>query len=185
MKYIGYVFLLIKKGWQRLIWGNIQKSMMAECGKNVRIANGCDFTYSHLHIGNNVYLGPYTFIISPVSDVYIGNNVFFGPHVTVVSGDHRTDVIGEYMINVPEEQSDNYKDVIIEDDVWIGANVIILKGVTIGKGSVIGAGSVVNASTRPYSVNVGSLEHKTWKRFSEEDIIEHQRQINKNRVTSI
>ena len=44
----------------------------------------------------------------------------------------------------------------IEDDVWIGANVIILGNVTIGKGSVFGAGSVVNKDIPDYSIAVGN-----------------------------
>jgi acetyltransferase-like isoleucine patch superfamily enzyme len=45
--------------------------------------------------------------------------------------------------------------VIIEDDVWIGANATILPGVRVGKGSVIGAGSVVTNDIPEYSIAVG------------------------------
>jgi acetyltransferase-like isoleucine patch superfamily enzyme len=45
--------------------------------------------------------------------------------------------------------------VVIEDDVWIGANCIILRGVKIGKGSVIAAGSVVKGDISAYSVVAG------------------------------
>ena len=47
------------------------------------------------------------------------------------------------------------KQVIIEDDVWIGRNVIILPGVIIGKGSIIGANSLVNKNVKPYSIMGG------------------------------
>ena len=47
-------------------------------------------------------------------------------------------------------------DVIIEDDVWIGAGSIINAGVTIGKGAVIGSGSVVTKNVEQYSFAVGS-----------------------------
>jgi acetyltransferase-like isoleucine patch superfamily enzyme len=47
------------------------------------------------------------------------------------------------------------KPVAIEDNVWIGARVIVLKGVTVGAGSVIGAGAVVTKSVPPGSVVVG------------------------------
>ena len=48
------------------------------------------------------------------------------------------------------------KDIIVEDDVWVGANSIILKGVTLKKGSVIAAGSVVTKSTTPFSLYAGN-----------------------------
>lgn len=48
------------------------------------------------------------------------------------------------------------KPVVIEDDVWIGANCIILPGVTVGTGSVIGAGSVVTADIPPFVVAGGN-----------------------------
>lgn len=47
------------------------------------------------------------------------------------------------------------KPVVLESDVWIGANVIILGGVRIAEGSIIGAGALVNKNTEPYSVYVG------------------------------
>jgi virginiamycin A acetyltransferase len=48
------------------------------------------------------------------------------------------------------------KEVVIEDDVWLGYNVTVLPGVTIGQGSVIGAGSVVTSDIPPYTVAVGN-----------------------------
>jgi len=44
---------------------------------------------------------------------------------------------------------------VIDDDVWLGAGVIVLNGVTIGRGAVIGAGAVVTKDVPPYSVAVG------------------------------
>ena len=46
--------------------------------------------------------------------------------------------------------------IIIEDDVWIGANVVVLDGAILRRGSVVGAGSVVREELPPYSINVGS-----------------------------
>ena len=45
--------------------------------------------------------------------------------------------------------------IIIEDEVWIGCNVTVLKGVTIGKGSVVAAGAVVTKSCPPHSLLAG------------------------------
>ena len=70
-----------------------------------------------------------------LSPVIVGNYVMVGPQVMMITGNHRTDVIGEYMINVGNDLKlpKNDQPIIIEDDVWIGARAIILKGVTIGK----------------------------------------------------
>ena len=54
--------------------------------------------------------------------------------------------------------------IIIEDDVWLGANVVVLKDVIIKKGSVIGAGSVVTKSTEMYSINAGVPSKKITER---------------------
>ena len=67
--------------------------------------------------------------------------------------------------------------VVIEDDVWCGANVTILKGVTIGHGSVVAAGAVVTKSCPPYSI-IGGIPAKLIKmRFTDDDIKEHERRM--------
>ena len=64
---------------------------------------------------------------------------------------------------------------IIEDGVWIGANVTILKGVTIGRGSVVAAGAVVTKSCAPYSI-IGGIPARLLKmRFTEEQQEENDR----------
>ena len=66
---------------------------------------------------------------------------------------------------------------VIEDDVWCGANVTILKGVTIGRGSIVAAGAVVTHSFPPYSV-IGGVPAKLLKmRFTPEEIVEHEKRL--------
>lgn len=48
------------------------------------------------------------------------------------------------------------KPVVIEDDVWIGANVIILRGVHVNKGAIIGAGSIVTKDVPGYAIVAGN-----------------------------
>ncbi|WP_373032498.1 DapH/DapD/GlmU-related protein [Sulfurovum sp.] len=48
------------------------------------------------------------------------------------------------------------KEIILEDNVWLGANVIVLSGVTIGQGSIIGAGTVVSKNVTPNSILVSA-----------------------------
>ena len=90
-------------------------------------------------------------VISSAEEVVIGDNVLCGPNVTILDADwHGTD---------PTERGVRYgrkAPVRIEDDVFLGLRVIVLKGVTIGQGSVVGAGSVVTSSIPPRSVAVGN-----------------------------
>jgi acetyltransferase-like isoleucine patch superfamily enzyme len=125
-------------------------------GKNVYIGQGCDLTFDHVLVGNNVYIGPNCFFISPKNFIKIGNNVMFGPNVMVISSNHNISNQDQLMFNLAKNHDlDTGKDINIEDDVWIGSGSIILQGVTIHKGSVVGAGSVVSRDIPPNSVYVG------------------------------
>lgn len=83
----------------------------------------------------------------------IAKKVAFGPKPTIITGDHRIDVIGKYILDSIDKLPENDVLVVIEDDVWCGAHVTILKGVTIGRGSVVAAGAVVTKSFPAYSIS--------------------------------
>lgn len=72
-----------------------------------------------------------------------------------------------------EKLPENDRDIIIDDDVWIGINAIILGGVHIGTGSVIGAGSVVTKDVPPYAIVGGNPAKVIRYRFTEEEIKTH------------
>ncbi|KAJ5747712.1 maltose/galactoside acetyltransferase [Penicillium nucicola] len=105
--------------------------------------------------GCNVSIGENTFInfnctILDTSIVVIGNGVQIASNVSILSAGHETSVLSRQKFlefGLP---------VYIEDDVWLGANVIIMHGVTIGKGSTVGAGSTVTKDIPPYCVVVGT-----------------------------
>lgn len=145
-------------------------------GKNVHIENHCNLTASNVFVGDNVFIGQSALFLSIGAKIIMGNNIMFGPNVSIVTGNHRTDVIGKYMtdIRVKDKRPEDDQDVIIEDDVWIGMGVIILKGVRIGKGSVIGAGTVVNKDVEPYSIVTTDRVLKVRRRFTDEEIKEHE-----------
>lgn len=66
---------------------------------------------------------------------------------------------------------------VIEDDVWCGTNVTILKGVTIGHGSVVAAGAVVTKSFPPYSI-IGGVPAKLIKmRFSKDEASQNDKKL--------
>ena len=69
------------------------------------------------------------------------------------------------------------QDVIVEEDVWIGAYVTLLNGVHIGRGCIVGSGSVVRGSTPPYSIVVGNPAKVVGFVFTPEEIIEHEKAL--------
>ena len=122
--------------------------------------------------GNHVSFGKNSFFMCTRAKVIIGDHVMFAPHVFVITGGHRTDILGRYMdeITNDEKRPEDDRDIVFEGDNWIGANSIILRGVTVGRGSVVGAGSVVTRDIPPYAI-VGGCPAKVIKyRFAHEEI---------------
>lgn len=138
-------------------------------GKTIYISQGCSFTPESITLGNNVYFGKNCIIHSVHGEIIIGNHVMLGPGVNIHGGNHIIDGlgIGEYM-DEQIKQNDADLPVVIDDDVWIGANSIILTGVHIGKGSVVGAGSVVTHDVEPFSIVCGSPAKTIRKRKMKE-----------------
>ncbi|MGD1455370.1 sugar O-acetyltransferase [Vibrio harveyi] len=129
---------------------NILNHLLASVGKNCYIepplrANwGC-----HTHLGDNVYAN-FNLTLVDETHIYIGDHVMIGPNVTIATAGHPIDPelrrdIAQF--NIP---------VHIGNNVWIGANSVVLPGVTIGENSVIGAGSVVTKDIPANVVAVGN-----------------------------
>ena len=83
--------------------------------------------------------------------INIGNNCLIGPNVIMRTANHIFAKIDKPI----RLQGHKCENILIEDDVWIGANVVITGGVSIGKGCVIGAGSVVTKNIPEYYIAVG------------------------------
>ena len=71
------------------------------------------------------------------------------------------------------------RDVIVEEDVWIGANVTLLPGAKIGRGCNIGAGSVIRSSVPPYAVVLGNPAKVVGFVFTPEEVLEHEKKLYK------
>ncbi len=173
------LFLLVKiKNRISTIWNNrvvskYHQSLFGKCGKNVVIGKGSYFAGSqNIYVGDDVYIASDVSFLTTQAKIIIGNKALFARESAIITGNHRIDVIGKYMYDVKEKLPENDKDVIIEDDVWVGLRAIILKGVTVGRGSVIAAGAVVTKDVPPYSIYVSS--QKIVPRFTEEQIKEHE-----------
>jgi len=105
-----------------------------------------------IEIGDNVFIGEMAHISA---EVRIGNNVMFGPRPMLLGGDHYFGVKGKSVAFLHPKDRENSAPIIVEDEAWMGAGVILLKGVVIGMGAVVGAGSVLARSIPPYCVAVG------------------------------
>ncbi|WP_462323580.1 acyltransferase [Desulfoplanes sp.] len=113
------------------------RSTLAAQGGDIRIKK-------HVHISRGSY-------INGIGNVVIGNDCMVGPHVVLISGTHN------YRdMNTPiRKQGSTKKMIVIEDNVWLAANVNVMPGVRVGEGSVVGAGAVVTKDIPPYSIAVG------------------------------
>lgn len=182
IKLIYDFFYGIRRCFYKFVIMPTQKYTLAECGEKVYIGENSSITYKNIHIGNEVFIGSKACFLSTRAQIFIGNHVMFGPNVFIITGNHRIDIIGRYMSDIKDSEKfpEDDQDVIIEDDVWIGANAIILKGVTVGEGSVVAAGSVVTKNIEPYSIYAGIPAKKIRNRFSKEQQEKHKMMVNSN-----
>ena len=92
-----------------------------------------------LKIGEGTIVGSYCFFRFREGNIEIGQDVIFANHVNILAATHNYHDPDIYI----KDQGLRSGSVVIEDNVWIGAQVVILPNVRIGKGAVIGAGSIV------------------------------------------
>ncbi len=125
----GYISI----GSYNTIWSDISKSRFAT------------------HNGGSIYIGSHNFIngvfISANEKVTLGNNIKIGPQTMIMDSDFHS---------IDDHNAEGATSgITIEDDVWIGARCVILKGVTIGKAAVVGVGSVVTQNVPAYAIVAG------------------------------
>jgi len=124
---------------RRNVLGVFQRVVIKTCGHGAKILIGDDVGMSGCSI-------------SAATSISIGNHVLLGSGCLITDSDsHPID---------PADRREGgggvAKPIVIENDVFVGARAIVLKGVTIGEGSVVGAGAVVTKSVPPYSVVAGN-----------------------------
>lgn len=120
---------------------------------NARIFSSVQvFGPNYIEIGSDTFIGHETLINGSYnSKVIIGNNVDISHRVTISTGSHEIDMFNEHTAG-----EGIYRNIVIEDGVWIGMNSIILPGVTIGKKSIVAAGSIVIHDVPEYTIVAGN-----------------------------
>ena len=100
----------------------------------------------HCHINENCFL----------QGVTIGDYVLIAPNVSILNSGHE---YSDKAVPIIEQGDTNEKNPIIEDNVWIGRNVVIMPNTRVQEGSVVGAGAVVTKDVKPFTV-VGGVPAK-------------------------
>lgn len=126
---------LVIVGSRSCLWPNVVFDLDGAAGDEKAV----------IEIGERTSIGDRT-EIHCANRVTIGNNVLISWDVNILENDYHRSGGGE----------SGQTSVTIEDDVWIGARAIILKGVTIGRGAIIGAGAVVTKSVPVYTLAAGN-----------------------------
>lgn len=150
-----FSFVYLKRGKGSVIYRSVRRDLPPfnhfSLGRYSVIEDFCclNNAVGDLIIGDYTRIGLSNTIIGPVQ---IGNHVNLAQNVTVTGLNHNFQNVEKRI----DEQGVSTLPVTIEEDVWVGANAVILPGVTIGKHSVVAAGSIVSRSIPAYSVCAGS-----------------------------
>lgn len=127
-----------------LVCGHEYENDTIYIGNDVTVENGC-YINAHggsVHISDRVFLGVCT-IIQGKGGVIIGSDSMLGPNVQLYSSDHQYRMGG-----IPfSRQTEEEERIVIGDNVWVGANSILLKGSCIHSNSVVAASSLVKLKT--------------------------------------
>lgn len=149
------------------------------------ISSGASFT-TPFFISNprNVFIygtdaiGPNAFISGTNARFIVKQGGVIAEGLTVHTGNHAR-IPGLFIADVTEDiKPKGYdKDIIVEEDVWIGCNVTLLSGVTIGRGTTIAAGAVVTKSMPPYCICGGIPARFIKFYWTIDQILEHEKKL--------
>lgn len=119
-------------------------------GAILHVYNFRDLPNAGIQLGKDCLIGEYT-VIRGQGGVTIGDRVYTSPMTQLIAVNH--------VFNDPSqpfvEQGITAEGIVVEDDVWLGANAVVTDGVHIGKGSVVAAGAVVTQDVPPHTVVAG------------------------------
>ena len=122
-----------------------------QIGKNTYIASGSFFSAGkRVDLGRENYIGRNAYLSCHLT---LARKVMVASDVAFVGGDHKFDNIDDYIM---DSGRDEIKEIIVEEDVWIGHGAIILHGVKLATGCIVGAGSVVTKDVGEFEIVAGN-----------------------------
>ena len=129
---------------------DLLRTLIPDLGADVTILSPLWVDYgTNCRIGDGSFLNHGTYLMDG-APITIGKRCFLGPSCGLYTATH------PLIAQQRAQGLERALPITLEDDVWLGGNVVILQGVTIGSGSVIGAGSVVTHDIPPGVVAVGN-----------------------------
>ena len=160
--------------WRR-VWSRLKMVLLRpafrRAGRHFIFDPEGHYTFENVEVGDDVTISHDCLFLATRSRIVIGNKAMIGPGVMIIGGNHNTAVPGRFMYDVRDKKPEDDQDVTIEDDVWVGARAIILKGVKLGRGSIVAAGAVVNKDVSPYTVVGGVPARVLSRRFDLETVL--------------
>lgn len=137
------------------------------------------FTNPHnVYLYENAHIGPHSIILASKARFILKKQSGSAGYLVVATGNHAR-IKGRYYRSIKETEKpdDMDKDVIVNEDVWMGMNVTLLSGVEIGRGTTIAAGAVVTKSLPPYCI-AGGVPAKFIKFYwSIDEILKHEENL--------
>lgn len=162
MKVFRYIRYLYYLKYIKILRKIRERQVKRNCGSYVDVVRvgGVTKVTKNTFLGNNISFNGMD--IGGGGKVIIGDNFHSGVECMMITQNHNIE--GE---KIPYDSTYIFKDIVIEDNVWLGNRVIILGGVTLGEGSIIQAGSVV-VSDIPKCGIAGGHPAKVFKYRDEE-----------------
>lgn len=143
------------------------RMFVRKMGKRVYIMHSCLISSpSGIEIGDNVCINHHV-TLSGRASLKIGNFVMMGQNCNILTGSHDFSNYSKPMMF----QGQVCGPIEIEEDVWLGANVVVLPDVKIGRGSIIGANSVVTENVPEFAIMGGAPAKLIRYRFNGEDLV--------------
>jgi len=141
------------------------------------------FSKKNLYMYENTSIPEGALILNPRSKFIMKQGSFSSYNLCVCPGNHMP-IVGMWKHDVTDEIKDQLdkdgkfdKDIIVEEDVWIGINVTLLNGAHIGRGCIVGAGCVISGEWPPYMVIAGNPAKIIKPVFPLNDIIRHEEEL--------
>jgi len=159
---INKIFIRIKTTFHKM---RIKNLKLYKKGLNVTISQGFNFNKpQNIEIESHVYIGPDSTMYAH-GTIIIKRGTIIGPKITIYTANHNFKLGAE---SIPYDEKLNIKSVEINENVWIGGNVLLLPGAKLGEGVIVGAGSVIAKEIPPYSIVIGNPSMIIGKRDIEE-----------------